>query len=224
MAYSTFERKIIQMALLLRTVSILLFAVIAAPLMAAENETGFTPLMDGKTFDNWKIAEPERKSWTIEDGAFVARGDRSHLFYMPKDEKPFVNFELKVDVKTTSGSNGGIFIHTAWQESNWPKAGYEIQVNQTHSDWRKSGSIYAVNDVKETHVKDGEWYTNHIIVQGKRIIVKLNDKVVNDWTEEPDRKPGPDFTRILSSGTFALQAHDPKSVVHYRDVRVKRLD
>jgi hypothetical protein len=177
-------------------------------------------LMDGKTYNGWKASESRHNSWSIENGSFVARGNRSHLFYMG-DKAPFKDFELKLDVKTTSGSNGGIFIHTAYQEENWPKHGYEIQVNQTHSDWRKSGSIYAVNDVREVHVPDDEWYSYHITVDGKRIIVKMNDKVVNDWTEEPDRKPGADFTRILTSGTIALQAHDPDSVVHYRNIKIK---
>ena len=135
-----------------------------------------------------------------------------------------MNFELKLDVMTSQSSNGGIYIHTAWQDSGWPKVGYEIQVNQTHSDWRKSGSIYAVNDVKEVFVKDNEWYSYDITVKGKRILVKMNDKVVNDWTEEPDRQPGKDFTRILTSGTLALQAHDPKSVVKYKNIQIKRLD
>lgn len=180
-------------------------------------------LHDGITFDDWKESESHHNSWSIEDGAFVAHGNRSHLFY-EGDEAPFKDFELKLDVKTTSGSNGGIFIHTAYQEENWPREGYEIQVNQTHSDWRKSGSIYGVKDIREVLVPDNEWYSYHIIVDGKRIIVKMNDKVVNDFTEEPDRKPGEDFTRILSSGTIALQAHDPDSIVHYRKIRLKRLD
>ena len=51
----------------------------------------------------------------------------------------------------------------------------------------------------------------------------MNDKVVNDWTEEADRKPGTDFTRILTSGTIALQAHDPKSVVEYKNIRIRKL-
>ena len=188
-----------------------------------EEKGEWKKLMDGKTFDGWKIAEPEKKSWSIEDGAFVASKDRSHLFYVG-DKEPFVNFELKLDVMTSQSSNGGIYIHTAWQDSGWPKVGYEIQVNQTHSDWRKSGSIYAVNDVKEVFVKDNEWYSYDITVKGKRILVKMNDKVVNDWTEEPDRQPGKDFTRILTSGTLALQAHDPKSVVKYKNIQIKRLD
>ena len=33
-----------------------------------------------------------------------------------------------------------------------------------------------------------------------------------------------EFTRKLAEGTFALQGHDPKSVIHYKNIRVKRLD
>ncbi len=218
--------RFISAALVLAAATI--FSAAAAPasaqgttITAANGE--WVSLMDGKTFDGWKIAEPQKNSWSIKDGAFVAQGDVSHLFYTG-EHQPMKNFELKADVRTTSGSNGGIYIHTAWQEAKWPKVGYEVQVNQTHSDWRKSGSIYGVKDVREKHVKDDEWYSYHIIVNGKRIIVKLNDEVVNDFTEEPDRKPGEDFTRILTSGTIALQAHDPKSVVEYKNIRVKKLD
>ncbi len=49
--------------------------------------------------------------------------------------------------------------------------------------------------------------------------VKLNGKKVIDYTE-PEGKEG---TVKLSHGTFALQAHDPKSVVYFRNIRVKRL-
>ena len=28
----------------------------------------------------------------------------------------------------------------------------------------------------------------------------------------------------LGEGTFALQAHDPKSIIHYKNIRVKRLE
>ncbi len=180
-------------------------------------------LWDGKTFDNWKISEPQHEAWSIKDGSIVAQGNRSHLFYTG-DHQPFKNFELQMDVKTTSGSNGGVFIHTQWQDENWPKHGYEIQVDQTHSDWRRSGSIYEVSNVKETYVKDDEWYSMHITVNGKHIMVELNDQVVTDWTEEADRQPGEDFTRILTSGTIALQAHDPKSIVKYKNIKIKPLD
>ncbi|HET6423080.1 MAG TPA: DUF1080 domain-containing protein [Planctomycetaceae bacterium] len=190
---------------------------------AADVEEGFKLLTDGKSFDGWKINEsPE--SWSIKDGAFVAKGGRSHLFYVG-DDKPFVNFELRVDVKTENNSNGGIYFHTKFQESGWPKYGFECQVNNSYkSDPRKTGSIYQVVDVHEAAAKDNEWYTETVIVKGKNIKVKVNDKIVVDYTEPKGAQPGDDFTRVLDKGTFALQAHDPGSTVHFKNIRVKRLD
>ena len=63
----------------------------AAVVGAADSEAGFVQMFDGKTFNGWKIAEPEAKSWRIEDGALVANGPRSHLFYVG-DEQPFKDF------------------------------------------------------------------------------------------------------------------------------------
>jgi hypothetical protein len=112
----------------------------AASLIAAEVEPGFTPLSDGKTFDGWKPAEENKETWTIEDGAFVAHGNRCHLFYVG-DQASFKNFDLKVDVMTGPHSNGGIYFHTKYQPNDWPRAGFECQVNNTHSDWIKTGSL-----------------------------------------------------------------------------------
>jgi hypothetical protein len=188
-----------------------------------KTEAGFKGLFDGKTFNGWKMANENQKSWAIKDGAIVANGERSHLYFVG-DNKPFVNFELKVDVMTEPGSNGGIYFHTQYQETDWPKAGYEVQVNNTYNkDPRKTGSLYAVQDVKEQLVKDNVWYTYHIIVKGKHITIKVNDKVTVDWDEPADLKPGSAPARVLDKGTFALQAHDPNSTVHYKNIRVKRL-
>ena len=52
----------------------------ATPFAMAQD---WIPLQDGKTLAGWKAAErPE--AWVVEDGAFVSRGDRSHLFYVGK--------------------------------------------------------------------------------------------------------------------------------------------
>jgi hypothetical protein len=72
--------------------------------------------------------------------------------------------------------------------------------------------------------KDDEWFTQHVIVNGRHIIVKVNDEVVNDHTEpeNPEREEGWE-NNVMGSGTFALQGHDPDSEVHYRKVLVKPL-
>jgi len=202
---------------------VLCLLLLAAPVRAAdETEAGFVPLMDGKTFQGWKAATENPGTWKIEDGAFVCRGPRSHLFYVG-DDQPFKNFELKVEVMTSPGANGGIYFHTRYQEANWPKAGFETQVNNTHSDWKKTGSVYDVASVGFAAAEDNKWWTQHIIVEGSTVTVKVDGKTVVQYKEPPGAQPGKDFERKLGSGTFALQGHDPKSVVHYRNIRVKRL-
>jgi Domain of Unknown Function (DUF1080) len=193
----------------------LLIAMMGFTSFTANQKEDWINLFDGKTFNGWKASE-NPSTFTIQEGQIVVFGERAHLFYTGsvKDHN-FKNFEFKVSVMTTPGSNSGLFIHTEYQETGWPSKGYEVQVNQTHTDWRKTGSIYAVQDVKEVFVKDNEWYTEHIIVQGKRITVKINDKVINDYTEGENGR--------LSGGTIALQGHDPKSKVFYKDIMVKIL-
>jgi hypothetical protein len=81
-------------------------------------------------------------------------------------------------------------------------------------------------NVKEQYIKDNEWFTEYIKVEGKRVIIKLNEKIVVDYTE-PDNVNtlrGPDNSqRIISTGTFALQGHDPKSIVYFKNIMVKPL-
>jgi hypothetical protein len=133
-------------------------------------------------------------------------------------DQEFKNFEYKVDCLTKPGSNSGLYIHTKYQET-FPDAGYEVQVNQTQGDPVKSGSLYNVVKVFSTPVKDDEWYTYHITVKGKQIVVRINDKVLYEYVE-PEGVTGP---RKLSKGSFAIQAHDPKSEAHYKNIMVKPL-
>ena len=202
-----------------------LTATSGTPKLGSVDAEGFTLISDG-SWTGWRVNE-NPKAWSIVNGAFRAQGDRSHNFYYGP-LAPFKDFELKVDVMTEPGSNGGIYIHTKYLDSGWPWGGYETQVNQSQGDWRKSGSVYSVQDVKEDVikglVKDNEWYTHHVVVKGGNVKIYLNGKLVNDFTEEAGRQPGKDFERKLNSGTFALQAHDPKSVVLYKNIRVKKLN
>ncbi|MCU0959883.1 MAG: DUF1080 domain-containing protein [Pirellulaceae bacterium] len=184
--------------------------------LAADDE-GWVSLFDGKSLAGWKVAE-NPKSFSVQDGQIVVNGDRAHMFYVgPVAKHDFKDFALKVELMTTPGSNSGIYFHTKYQESDWPSVGYEVQVNQTHGDPKKSSGLYGVKDVFEAPAKDNEWYTQEIIVQGKRIITKVNGKTLVDYTE-PDDVQG---DRKLSRGTFAIQAHDPNSKVLIRSIKVK---
>lgn len=189
-------------------------------------------LFDGQTLNGWEAAEnPE--TWQIEDGALVTRGPRSHLFYTGDVEgHDFKNFEFMADVKTTPGSNSGIYFHTAFQEEGWPEMGYEAQVfNSSHPaapgayvEHKMTGSLYAIRNVWKSPVPDDEWFTYRIVVQGKTIRIYINDILTADYTEPgPVERPDDLAGRVLSSGTFALQGHDPESVVYYKNIKIRPL-
>jgi len=197
------------------------FAACAALVLTASAapEDGFVSLFDGKTLDGWKVAE-DKGAFKVEDGAIVVSGVRSHAFYVGKvKDAKFNNFELRLDVMTKEHSNGGVFIHTTYQEEGWPSNGYEVQVNNTQSDWKKSGGLYNYVDNK-VPFKDNEWMKYVIRVDKGKVNVTVNDKeIVKDYTPEEGKSK-----LQKDGGTIALQAHDPDSTTLYKNIRIKSLD
>jgi len=189
---------------------------------AQKAKKGWYSLFDGKSFDGWKVGD-NASTFSIENGTIAVNGPVAHLFYVgPVNNHDFKNFEFKTQVMTTPGSNSGIYFHTEFQQGSWPNKGYEVQVNNSHTDWRRTGSLYGIQDVKDTLVKDNVWYTEHIIVKDKHVTIKINDKTVVEYDEPAELPKGREGRRI-SSGTFALQGHDPKSKVYFKDIMVKPL-
>jgi 3-keto-disaccharide hydrolase len=207
----------------------LIFLFICLSLTAADRSPdaeGFVTIFDGSSLDGWKKATENTDAIQLKDGAIVANGNRCHLFYVG-DLQPLKNFDFKCEVRTKPNSNGGIYFHTKYQDTNWPALGHECQVNNTFErDPQKTGGVYKVAKVLDAPAKDNEWFKYEIIVQGNHVVVKINDKVTADYTEDPETlakdksiEPG----RRVGEGTFALQAHDPGSTVLYRNIKVKKL-
>jgi hypothetical protein len=207
------------------TVAIVLASFPALDVVAdtPETEPGFVSLFDGKSLSGWKKSKENQDSWKAADGMLVCDGPRCHLFYVG-DLAPLKNFHFKGEVKTTPGSNAGIYFHTEYQETDWPKKGFECQVNVSHKDPKKTSSLYGVVNVDDPGVKDNQWYTQEIIVKDNHIKLIVNGKTLVDYTEPEDQQPAGGFERLIGEGTFALQAHDPESKVYFRNLRVKPLD
>lgn len=212
---------------------------------AADND-GWITLFNGKDLSGWKSNEEVPGCFTVEDGQLKVSGGRAHLFYVgPDGNASFKNFELKLKVKTTPGSNSGVYFHTKYQEKGWPDAGYECQVNSTHTDPKKTGSLYGVINIlalldgqKEPeggkHIKvplapskDGEWFDYNIKVEGRHITLSVNGKVTVDFTEPEGWDPAKELKnmpgRKLSEGTIGIQGHDPKSTTYYQSIAIKPL-
>ncbi|WP_025761918.1 3-keto-disaccharide hydrolase [Dyadobacter tibetensis] len=187
-------------------------------------QDGWVSLFNGQNLDGWEVGE-NASSFSVSEGRIKVAGPKAHLFYMgPVKNHNFKNFEFQATVMTMSGANSGIYFHTTFQEASWPKLGYEVQVNNSHTDWKRTGSLYNVVDIKENYARDNEWFSEYIKVEGKHITVKINGVTVVDYEEKDvDKRPEDTIDRIIKSGTFALQAHDPKSVVYYKDIKVRPL-
>lgn len=205
-----------------RLAAALVVSLALAASFAPADESGFESLFDGKSLAGWKASE-NVGSWRVVDGEIVCHGPRSHLFYMgadPASPPQFRNFHLKAEVLTKPRANSGIYFHTRYQDNGWPGQGHEAQVNNTSGDPVRTGSLYNVVKNLEAPAKDDQWFTEEVIVEGDRIVIKVDGKTIVDHVEKTaEIKDG----RKLSAGTFALQAHDPGSEVHYRNIRVKRL-
>ena len=209
---------------LLKKLLLIVIGVVFTAELVAQNTTEWLPLFNGENLEGWKVGV-NADTFSVEDGHIKVAGPRAHLFYVGEIENHnFQNFEFKATVMTQPGANSGIYIHTQYQEDGWPTYGYEVQVNNSQQDWRRTGSLYAIVDVKENYANDNEWYTEYVKVEGNRIIIKINDIVTVDYTqpENPLREDG-QKERILKGGTFALQGHDPGSVVFYKDIMVRPL-
>jgi len=176
-------------------------------------------LFDGRTLNGWK-AGGNSGSFSVRDGMIVADGPRSHLFYDGSIEgHDFTNFELKAEVKTMPQADSGIYFHTEFQQAGFPAMGYEIQIDNTNTgaegyrELRKTGSLYGIRDVFVSCVKDEAWFTVHIIVEGRRIRVSIDGRLLVDYIEPDDPvRAGLNAGKKLSHGTFALQGFGEGSV------------
>lgn len=184
-------------------------------LFAADN---MVELLNGKNLDGWKVGE-NASSFSVENGLLKVNGKCAHLFYEGSvNNHCWKDFHVQAIVKTEEKANSGIYIHTQFQEKGWPKAGHECQIANTHPDPKKTGSVYNFCNVNPAPAKDNVWFTYDIYVIGKRVITLIDGKICADWTE-PDGIAASE-TKKLGQGTFAIQAHDPGSVVYIKSFKV----
>jgi|TARA_B110000037_G_C17126590_1_gene508402 hypothetical protein len=218
--------------------------------IANHHESDWVSLFDGKSLKGWTASKENPNSFSVKKGTLVVDGGRSHLFYTGKVKGAnFKNFELKLKAKTMKSANGGVYFHTSYQDEGWPTQGFECQVNTSQKDPKKTGSLYAIANVyvamepeepfiirvdkagaqvyrEKAPSTDGEWFDYHIIVKDDVVTLQINGETTVSWTQ-PEGYAGPNpgmAGRVLGSGTFALQAHDPNSVTHFKDIQVKVLD
>ncbi len=170
-------------------------------------KAGWVSMFDGKTLDGWQASE-HAENWKVVDGVISGGGPRSHLFWTKEQCE---NCEWIATVKISHKGNSGMYTRAEKIEPGWPK-GYEAQVNTSHGDPVKTGSLYNIKKVFEQMVGDETWFTQHIMMDGDHIVIKVNGITTVDLHDSTYKK-----------GFIALQAHDPNSKMWYKDLRFRSL-
>ena len=206
-----------------------LLALASGSIAAAADTDGWVSMFNGKDLTGWKSNDEVPNAFYVMNGLLKVHGGRAHLYFVGADGKAnFKNFEFKAKVLTTPGSNSGIYFHTKFEEKGWPSAGFECQVNSTHTDVKKTGGLYGVKDVNNNAPsKDFEWCDYGIKVQGRQITLSINGKVTSEWTQPEDWDPSKALKnmsgRKLGEGTMAIQGHDAKSTTFFKELFIRAL-
>ena|ERR1700722_14481226 len=220
-----------------------------SPSQADDKDEGWIQLFNGKDLTGWKIPNPpsgnfkdvkeiknddgkviafvgitkkdgkEITLWQVKDGMIVGGGPASHLF----TEIEADNFRYRVEAKINDKGNSGQYFRTKFGP-DFPQ-GYEAQINATHSDRIRTGSLYPAGGLSKYKDKitvldtaphnPDEFFTQEVIADGPKITIIVNGKTTLDNWEDPNKT----FTK----GHFALQGHDPGSVMTFKKVEYKPL-
>lgn len=212
-----------------KTAGLFLLLVVAAgllalPVQSEETEEGFVSLFNGKNLDGWVIQGQEKAGPTIEDGVMIV-GGWDYWAVITKEE--FHNFILRFDAKWEKSGNSGILIHTPKKEIY--KHSFEIQVadNEDHKPKKKApeqrtGAIFGKVPPLKDAVKDiDEWNSFEIRYEEPKLWVTINGEVVQDGV---DISKIEDLKHKFPKGSIAIQRNDYKKPVHFKNIRIKKLD
>ena len=156
--------------------------------------------------------------WQVKDGLIVGGGPASHLF----TELEADNFHYRVEAKINDKGNSGQYFRTKFGPG-FPQ-GYEAQLNATHGDQIRTGSLYpsfgkltdeerkSILVMKDAPHKPNEFFVQEVIADGNHIQIFVNGKKTIDFED----KAG-----TYKKGHFALQGHDPGSVMTFKRVEYK---
>ena len=179
---------------------------------AAQANTGWVTLFDGKNLDNWNAIGDA--NWRLEGSAVVA--DRGKGYLVSKNS--YTDFELRAEFWASDDVNSGIFIRCTDPNDVGGKNAYEVNIfDQRPQPEYGTGAIVDVAKVVPMPKAGGRWNVYEITAKGSKFTVILNGQKTVDDAEDGK----------FTSGRIALQhfpgAVDDKGVIKFRKVEIKPL-
>lgn len=195
----------------------------------ADESTGksgeWKQLFNGRDLDGWQHVGPGKI--VVENGALKTVDGMGLLWYT---REKFGNSVIRVVYKSQGDSNSGVFIRIPEQPTEpWMPVnkGYEVQIDDSDDDWHRTGVLYSFTKTL-AQPKTQEWNTMEITIEDEHTVVTVNGTKVTDYREgapvpEKKAKSEPDRGKRAASGYIGVQNHEPKDVVYFKEISVRKL-
>ena len=185
---------------------------------------GLNAMLD-KDLSQWKRYPEMPGEFTInEDGDLHVKGGLAQLETNDSYGNFFLLAQYKIEDPTT---NSGLFFRCIPGDK---LMGYECQVNNAFKDSRLSpadcgtGGIFRRQDARVVAGEDGQWSTVLLHAYGNKIGAWVNGLAVSDWEDTRKIDENPRRGRRDEAGTIMIQAHDPKTDLLFRGMRIAEIN
>ncbi|HEY2838617.1 MAG TPA: DUF1080 domain-containing protein [Pirellulales bacterium] len=188
---------------------------------AGKETPPFADIFNGKDLTGWVVegtttrgsGDDKSPVWTVKDGEIRCAGGG---FGFLRFDRAACDFTLKAEIKLEPKANSGIGIRTVpfrtVRQTRPSFAAYEVQIQDdagAPADKHCSGSLYRYVAPTENAMKPaGEWNTVEITCTGPRIVIKINDRTVQDVDqskiEEIKNKPLCGYICLQNHGSPAV--------------------
>ena len=176
------------------------------PAAFAQNQDGFTSLIDGVSLNGWNIIGSA--NWVIGNG--MIEGNKPNGFLV--SDKSYKNFVIKAEFWAESNTNSGIFIRCQDPNKVSQYSAYEINIWDTRPEQAyATGAIVDVAKVNPVPKAGGRWNTMEIVANGSHFKVILNGVVT--VADAQDTK--------FTDGPIALQSAG--GTIKFRKLEIKPL-
>lgn len=194
-------------------------------------DEGFTSLFNGFSMEGWT---GDTIGYVAEEGSIVVDPERSGGGGNLYTADEYDNFVLRFQFRLSPGANNGLGIR-APLEGDAAYVGMELQILDNSSEryaelqpYQYHGSIYGVVPAERGWQKPvGEWNTQEVIADGRRITVILNGHVIVDadideasTPETIDHRDHPGLARL--TGHIGFLGHGSR--VEFRNLWIKPID
>ena len=200
-----------------------LAATTAAPVLLATpqrtDETGFSPLFDGRSLEGWSVKDGPETSFYVDDGAIVAHESAGYPAWLCS-ARQYENFDFRGEFFVKGWMNSGIYLHAPEHGRNmW--CGMKINIfHQVDAEpaVESMGSIFPVVAPRKVNVKNkGEWNTFRIVMDWPQLQVWTNGEQIHDVNVESV----PELRHRLRKGYLGFESLSYP--IRFRNLRVREL-